>query len=71
MVVIPLMPLPLPPPFLQQVALKEGGPAVKNFADSAAPTFDYFYFFHLTNPTDVQKSAAKPVLREIGPIVYK
>lgn len=39
--------------------------------DIPVPVYERYYFFNITNPIEVERFAAKPKLKEIGPFTYR
>ncbi|KAG1701393.1 Scavenger receptor class B member 1 [Nymphon striatum] len=35
------------------------------------PVYQKFYFFNVTNPEDIENNGATPILKEIGPYIYR
>ena len=56
--------------FSQNVVLTNNSAALPNFINSSAPLYNYYYFFNITNPDEVQQHNATPILTEVGPFVY-
>ena len=51
--------------------LTNGSTAASEFAHSSAPLYTTYYFFNVTNPEQVAKHGAKPILKEMGPYAYR
>ncbi|KAI1278742.1 Scavenger receptor class B member 1 [Halotydeus destructor] len=45
--------------------------ALTLWKDIPVPIYDNYYFFNVTNAEDVERFGAKPILREVGPFVYR
>ena len=54
----------------QQMALSPGSDSLQSWLEPPVQTIVKFYAFNLTNQEEVMKGG-KPVLQEVGPIVYK
>lgn len=57
-------------PALQQVVLRNGTDAFEAWQNPPAPIYMQFYFFNLTNPTEVL-NGERPAVLEIGPYTYR
>lgn len=53
------------------MALLPSNPSYPLWRDLDLPMYQKFYFFDVTNPQQVEKEGAKPILREVGPFVYR
>lgn len=42
-----------------------------NWVDLPVPVLTSVYFFNVTNAWEVEKNGAKPILKEVGPYVYR
>ena len=57
--------------FLQELQLEPNTEASKVWKDIPVPIYQRIYFFNVTNPTDIERHGAKPVLVEMGPYTYR
>lgn len=55
----------------QSLMLIEGTEAADRFESPPVPTYLKIFIFNVTNPEEVNEDAAKPILEEIGPYVYR
>jgi lysosome membrane protein 2 len=55
----------------KQAVLLPGTEGTKEFENSSAPLYTKFYFFNVTNPDDVVKRGAHPIVAQCGPYVYR
>lgn len=55
----------------QKTALSNGSALFTFWRDMPLPVFHKFYFYNITNPSEVENNGAKPNLVEIGPFVYR
>lgn len=55
----------------QKMALLPSNPSYPLWRDLDLPMYQKFYFFNVTNPQQVEKEGAKPILQEVGPFVYR
>jgi hypothetical protein len=54
-----------------KLVLNPKNPSFELWKDLPLPIFQKFYFFNVTNPSEVQKNGDRPRLQEVGPFVYR
>lgn len=54
-----------------RMVLAEGSESFPFWKDIPVPIIERFYFFNITNPHEIERSGAKPKLREVGPFTYR
>ena len=57
--------------FLQSMALTDGTPAYTAWQVADYPTYMSVYLFSVANWKDVEKTGAKPHLKQMGPYVFR
>ena len=53
------------------MTLVEGTAAYTEWLKSSLPVYTRLYLFSVMNPNDILTKRAKPVLKEMGPYVFK
>lgn len=53
------------------MTLIEGNPAYEVWQKSEEPAILKIYLFHVLNPSEIVSNKAKPLLKEMGPYVFK
>uniref|UniRef100_T1KHJ9 Scavenger receptor class B member 1 n=1 Tax=Tetranychus urticae TaxID=32264 RepID=T1KHJ9_TETUR len=54
----------------QKLVLSNGSALFTFWKDMPLPMFQKFYFYNITNPSEVEKNGVKPNLVELGPFTY-
>ena len=57
--------------FLQSMALTDGTPAYTAWQVADYPTYMSVYLFSVANWKNVEKTGAKPHLKQMGPYVFR
>lgn len=65
-----IFPIVLQDQIYANLELKEGSETYEAFIEPPVPVYMNFRFFNVTNVADV-KSGQKPILKEVGPYVYR
>ncbi|XP_015795813.1 sensory neuron membrane protein 2 [Tetranychus urticae] len=55
----------------QKIVLSNGSALFTFWKDMPLPVFHKFYFYNITNPSEVENDGAKPNLVELGPFTYR
>lgn len=53
------------------MVLKEGTNVYQAWKDSQMPSYMKVYFFTVLNPKSVTENGTKPMLKELGPYVFR
>ena len=53
------------------MVIKNGSDSFDNWVSPTVPVYMKFTFFNVTNPAEVAKNVSKPVVKEMGPYVYR
>ena len=58
-------------PFLQSMTLTDGTPAYSAWQVADYPTYMSVYLFSVANWKEVEKTGAKPHIKQMGPYVFR
>lgn len=57
--------------FLKKLVIAKGSETYEKWKQLPIPVYYRYYFFNVSNPLEIERSGAKPIVQEIGPFTYK
>ena len=55
----------------KKIAITEGSETFDKWRQIPMPIYYRYYFFNVTNPTEIERNGARPVVTEFGPFTYR
>uniref|UniRef100_A0A834VJC1 Scavenger receptor class B member 1 n=1 Tax=Sarcoptes scabiei TaxID=52283 RepID=A0A834VJC1_SARSC len=55
----------------ERLIISEGSEMFEKWKQIPMPIYYQYYFFNVSNPLDIERSGAKPRIKEIGPFTYR
>ena len=55
----------------QKLAIAEGSETYEKWKEIPMPIYYKYYFFNVSNAAEIEKSGAKPIVKEFGPFTYR
>lgn len=55
----------------KRIAITDGSESYEKWRQLPMPIYYRYYFFNITNAAEIERSGAKPLVKEIGPFTYR